>query len=88
MESVRLLKPEETVEQRTWNQSAEGMLRRLLHNMEIRTVSPKEMIIVYVDNLEGHRHLVIESTQHDELKLAGLLTTAAKRQADLMLYGE
>ena len=88
MESVRLLKPEESVEQRKWSHSAEGMLRRLLHAMETRATVPKEMIIIYVDNLEGHRHLVIESTQHDELKLAGLLTTAAKRQSDLMLYGE
>lgn len=87
---IEPIQPENiSAESEQWNATAEGLLRRLLWQIETGQVKPKEMAVAYFDYKGGvKRHITLEATDHDAVKINGLLHLAVQFQSDKVLYGE
>jgi len=64
-----------------WNQTAIGMLKNLVQEIETGKLHPKEMAIVFLDYTGGEeKSLNVRSTNHAAEKIIGLLGIAHYRK--------
>ena len=88
MTKIKPIEPENiSDEQNQWNKTAEGLLKRILWQIKTGQIKPRELAIAYVDYKGGQsKTVVLETTDHDPLRLNGLLNLALNRHSDRTLY--
>lgn len=87
---VEAIVPESiSAESERWSASAEGILKRLVWQIETGQIKPKELVVAYFDYKGGEgKALAVESTQHNPVKINGLFNLATKRHSDKVLYDD
>ena len=62
-----------SADQDRWNQTAEGVLRNLLWQIETGQVKPKELAVCFIDYKGGEKRYTLQHTRQDPERIIGIL---------------